>query len=161
MKTALMIHGGGHLTLSRRAIRPAQTKFLLKNGILPVSLDYRLAPHVNVVDGSMADVRDACVWARTELPELMALGGLAVDPTKLVVVGWSTGGTLAMTTSWTVPELGHEPPLAVLSFYCPVDYDPDGECFGPLFLFQNHLPPYIPEHLLLLRVACDQEYTKV
>ncbi|PSR83579.1 hypothetical protein BD289DRAFT_467698 [Coniella lustricola] len=134
MPVALMIHGGGHLTLSRRAVRPAQTKFLLKNGILPVSLDYRLAPHVNVVDGSMADVRDACVWARTELPELMALKGHAVDPTKLVVVGWSTGGTLAMTTSWTLAELGHEPPLAVLSFYCPVDYNPD----APILMGDEH-----------------------
>ncbi|KAF7554686.1 hypothetical protein G7Z17_g2695 [Cylindrodendrum hubeiense] len=131
MPIALMIHGGGHLTLSRRAVRPAQTRFLLENGIFPVSLDYRLAPHVNVLDGSMTDVRDACVWARSDLPKIMALKGIVIDPTKLVVIGWSTGGTLAMTTSWTLPELGHRPPLAVLSFYCPVDYNPDGELLSP------------------------------
>lgn len=122
-----MIHGGGHLTLSRRAIRPAQTRHLLEMGLFPVSIDYRLAPHVNVLDGSMADVRDACVWARRDLPKMMALKGITIDPTKLVVIGWSTGGTLAMTTSWTLPELGHSAPLAVLAFYCPVEYRPDGK----------------------------------
>lgn len=122
-----MVHGGGHLTLSRRAVRPEQTKFLLANGILPVSVDYRMAPHINVVDGSMTDVRDACVWARRDLPEILGRRhGLILDPTKLVVVGWSTGGTLALTTSWTLPALEQNPPLAVLSFYCPVDYNPDG-----------------------------------
>lgn len=124
-----MIHGGGHLTLSRRAVRPAQTAFLLQNGLLPVSVDYRLAPHVNVLDGSMTDTRDACIWARRDLPKIMALKGITLDPTKLVVIGWSTGGTLAMTTSWTLQDVGHSPPLAVLSFYCPVEYDPDGEKF--------------------------------
>ncbi|CAN8103581.1 unnamed protein product [Discula destructiva] len=126
MPIAVMIHGGGHLTLSRRAVRPDQTKFLLSLGILPISIDYRMAPHINVLDGSMTDARDACIWAKRELPEILARKhGLTVDPTKLVVVGWSTGGTLAMTTSWTLPGLGVEPPLAVLSFYCPVDYNPD------------------------------------
>ncbi|KAF7562621.1 hypothetical protein G7046_g1520 [Stylonectria norvegica] len=134
MPIALMIHGGGHLTLSRRAVRPAQTKFLLDNGIFPVSLDYRLAPQVNVLEGSMTDVRDACIWARNDLPKIMALRGLTIDATKLVVIGWSTGGTLAMTTSWTLPELGLSPPLAILSFYCPVEYNPD----APVTMGQEH-----------------------
>lgn len=121
-----MIHGGGHLTLSRRAVRPAQTKFLLANGILPVSLDYRLCPQVNVVEGAMTDVRDACKWAQRELPKIMASKGVEIDPSKYVVVGWSTGGTLAMTTSWTLPSAGITPPAAILSFYCPVNYDPSG-----------------------------------
>ncbi|KAH7305897.1 putative polyketide synthase [Stachybotrys elegans] len=125
MPIALMIHGGGHLTLSRRAVRPPQTSYLLANGILPVSIDYRLAPHVNVVDGSMADTRDACVWLQKDLPELMAAKGIIVDPSKYVVIGFSTGGTLALTTAWTTAEANVTPPRAILSFYCPVEYDPD------------------------------------
>ncbi|KAH7118688.1 polyketide synthase [Dactylonectria estremocensis] len=136
MPIALMIHGGGHLTLSRRAVRPAQTAFLLQNGLFPVSVDYRLAPHVNVLDGSMTDTRDACIWARRDLPKIMALKGITLDPTKLVVIGWSTGGTLAMTTSWTLQDFGHSPPLAVLSFYCPVEYDPD----APITMGHDHPP---------------------
>ncbi|OTA01506.1 PKS protein [Trichoderma parareesei] len=127
MPIALMIHGGGHLTLSRKAIRPSQTSFLLANGLLPISLDYRLCPHVNVIDGPMADVRDAYAWARKEVPLLLREAGMCVDGSKIVVIGWSTGGHLAMTTAWTAPAAGLPPPLAILAFYCPTHYDPSDD----------------------------------
>jgi acetyl esterase/lipase len=114
------------MTLSRRAVRPTQTNFLLANGIFPISLDYRLCPQVNVLDGPVTDVRDAFAWAQKDVPGMMTLRGIDVDPTKIVVIGWSTGGTLAMTTSWTTPQIGLSPPLAVLSFYCPTNYNPEG-----------------------------------
>jgi hypothetical protein len=34
-----MIHGGGHIMLSRKDIRAKQTQLLLENGLLPVSID--------------------------------------------------------------------------------------------------------------------------
>ncbi|KAK6857989.1 hypothetical protein PG995_005688 [Apiospora arundinis] len=129
-----MIHGGGHLTLSRRAVRPRQTKFLLANGILPVSLDYRLCPQVNVLDGAMTDVRDACIWAHEELPQLMRSRGITVDTSRYLVIGWSTGGTLAMTTAWTMRQAGLCGPTAILAFYCPVEYDPK----EPMNMGQDH-----------------------
>ncbi|KAK8054757.1 hypothetical protein PG994_009824 [Apiospora phragmitis] len=137
MCIALMIHGGGHLTLSRRAVRPRQTKLLLANGILPVSLDYRLCPQVNVLDGPMRDVRDACIWAQKVLPDIMEPKGIAIDRSRYVVVGWSTGGTLAMTTSWTAQQAGLCAPTAILAFYCPVEYDPKG-------YHLSYLPPKTP-----------------
>lgn len=129
-----MIHGGGHLTLSRRAVRPTQTKYLLSQGILPVSIDYRLCPQVNVIDGPVADTRDACEWAQRDLPKIMASRDIEVDASKLIVIGWSTGGTLAMTTAWTLPSAGLPPPVAILSFYCPVNYDPE----APIQMGQEH-----------------------
>lgn len=122
MPIALMIHGGGYMMLSRRAIRPAQTGYLLAHGVLPVSLDYRLCPEVNIADGAMTDARDAVVWARTTLPGLMADRRIAIDPTRIVIVGWSTGGHLAMSTAWTLQSIGEPPPRAILSFYAPVDF---------------------------------------
>ena len=121
-----MIHGGGHMTLSRKAVRPAQTSFLLTKGILPISIDYRLCPLVNIIDGPMTDVRDAYTWAQQDLPRILK-GKLKVDPTKVVVIGWSTGGHLAMTTSWTTRAASLTPPLAILSFYCPTNYDPSSK----------------------------------
>ena len=129
-----MIHGGGHLTLSRRAVRPTQTKYLLSQGILPVSIDYRLCPQVNVIDGPVADTRDACEWAQRDLPKIMASRNIEVDASKLIVIGWSTGGTLAMTTAWTLPSAGLPPPVAILSFYCPVNYDPE----APIQMGEEH-----------------------
>ncbi|KAK5991527.1 Non-reducing polyketide synthase ascC [Cladobotryum mycophilum] len=152
MPVALMIHGGGHMTLSRKAVRPPQTNFLLANGIFPVSLDYRLCPQVNVLDGPMTDVRDACAWVQKDLAQIMASRGITIDPSKYVVIGWSTGGTLAMTTSWTVPQAGLTPPLAVLSFYCPVEYNPEepitmGKEYPPRSMALSKIRDALPSEL--------------
>ncbi|KXX79217.1 Conidial yellow pigment biosynthesis polyketide synthase [Madurella mycetomatis] len=123
MPIALMIHGGGYMTLSRRAIRPAQTRHLLANGFLPVSIDYRLCPEVDMIKGPVADVCSAYAWAKTRLPALAASLGFKVDATKVVAVGWSSGGHLAMSLGWTAREAGIEPPSAILSFYAPYDFE--------------------------------------
>lgn len=114
------------MTLSRKAIRPIQTQYLLANGLLPVSIDYRLCPEVGLVEGPMADVRDAYQWTRTVLPRIATQHGLTVDPDKVVIVGWSTGGQLAMSIGWTTKMAGIRPPTAVLSFYAPVDFESGG-----------------------------------
>lgn len=123
MPVALMIHGGGHMTLSRKAVRPAQTSFLLAHGILPVSIDYRLCPEVTILDGPIADTRDALKWIKTDLPVLARARGIVVDTERIVAIGWSSGGHLAMTTAWTSFEAGISPPKAILSFYGPTDFE--------------------------------------
>ncbi|GME26008.1 BcPKS16, polyketide synthase [Neofusicoccum parvum] len=123
MPVALLLHGGGHMTLSRKAIRPAQVSFLLANHVIPVSFDYRLCPEINLIDGPITDVRDAYAWCRTELPRIIGRRGVLVDPDRVVVVGWSSGGHLAMSTAWTAAETGLPPPKAVLSFYGPTDFE--------------------------------------
>ena len=123
MLSALMIHGGGHVMLSRKDVRTEQTHHLLGNGILPVSIDYRLCPEVNVIDGPMTDVCEALQWAQTTLPGMdLKYPGLKIDGEKVMVVGWSTGGTLAMSLAWSSLERGIRPPEAILAFYCPTDY---------------------------------------
>lgn len=122
-----MVHGGGHMTLSRKAVRPAQTSVLLANNILPISLDYRLCPEVDLISGPMADVCDAYSWAQTTLQGLMDRRGIKIDSTKIVIVGWSTGGHLAMTTAWTTKEIGLKPPCAILAFYSPTDFESGGK----------------------------------
>lgn len=124
---ALMIHGGAYMTLSRKAIRPAQTSFLLSNGILPISIDHRLCPEIDLIDGAMTDIRDAVGWATKNIPELLIPESVTVDPQRVVVIGWSTGGHLAMTTSWTTVARGLLPPCAILSFYGPSDFESDGK----------------------------------
>ena len=123
---ALMIHGGGHMTLSRKAVRPFQTAFLLMHNILPVSIDYRLCPEINLIDGPITDVRDAYSWLKSDLPALVEERGIIVDMKKIIVIGWSTGGHLAMTTAWTSGELGLNPPASILSFYGPTDFESGG-----------------------------------
>ena len=119
------------MTLSRKAIRPRQTTFLLAHGLLPVSLDYRLCPEVNLIEGPMTDVRDALSWAQTRLKFLKPVENINIDASKIVMIGWSTGGHLAMSTAWTGPAAGIEPPLAILSFYAPIDFESGGLCSFP------------------------------
>lgn len=127
-RAALMIHGGGHVTLSRRAVRPAQTRCLLELGILPVSIDYRLCPEVNLVDRPIQEVCDAMKWVQTALPQVLSWQAhVQVDPTRVVAIGWSTGGHLAMALAWTAREAGIKPPSAVLSFYAPTDFESGGK----------------------------------
>jgi acetyl esterase/lipase len=118
-----MIHGGGHVMLSRKDIRPKQTKLLHEKGFLPVSVDYRLCPEINILDGPMTDVCDALSWVRSDLAQLVKRYGFTVDHKNVVIVGWSTGGHLAMTLAWTTKLRGVEPPQAILAFYCPTDYE--------------------------------------
>ena len=119
-----MIHGGAHVIFTRKDVRDDQTQMLLQAGFLPVSVDYRLCPEISLSDGPMRDVGDALYWARKVLPTL-ALGrpDIRPDGERVVAVGWSSGGQLAMSLGWTAPSLGIRPPDAVLAFYCPTDYE--------------------------------------
>ena len=132
LPVALMIHGGSHILFSRKDIRPAQTQLLLERGFLPVSLDHRLCPEVKLAEGPMVDVCDALDWVRNTLPRLkLQCPRLQVDGERVVAVGWSSGGQLAMSLAWTAPQKGLRPPEAILAFYCPTDYE--DECkFPPL-----------------------------
>ncbi|KAL6720906.1 hypothetical protein ACLMJK_000005 [Lecanora helva] len=127
MPVALMIHGGGHMTLSRKAIRPFQTAYLLANNVLPISIDYRLCPEVSLIEGPMQDVCDAYRWVREgglqAAVNSVSDFRLHVDGEKVVVLGWSTGGHLAMTTAWTSKEASLPPPAAILGFYSPTDFE--------------------------------------
>ena len=97
-----MIHGGGHVMLSRRDVRPKQTQLLIGNGRLPVSIDYRLCPEVNIVEGPMTDVCDGLQWVRNTLPQMnLKYPDLKIDGENVIVVSWSTGGTLAMSLAWS------------------------------------------------------------
>jgi dienelactone hydrolase len=79
----------------------------------------------------MRDVRDAFVWARTQLSSLKlhASPYLQIDNSRVAVVGWSTGGTLALTLGWT-PDV--KAPDAILSFYCPTDYEDPCKCYAAI-----------------------------
>lgn len=110
--------------LSRRDIRPKQTSILIDAGFLPVSIDYRLCPELSLLEGPMKDVCDALKWARNTLPQLqLQRNDIKIDGEKVVAIGWSTGGHLALTLGWTATTAGIQAPQATLSFYCPTDYE--------------------------------------
>jgi acetyl esterase/lipase len=120
----LMIHGGGHVMLSRRDVRPRQTQLLLDHGVLPVAVDYRLCPETTLLEGPLVDAHRAYAWARCVLPTLnLTSTSVRLDASRVVVIGWSTGGTVAMSLAWTSVPQGLPAPDAILVFYCPTDYE--------------------------------------
>jgi acetyl esterase/lipase/acyl carrier protein len=126
LPVALMIHGGGHVMLSRADVRPEQTKLLVDRGFIAVSIDYRLCPETTLTEGPMEDVADALQWARTVLPEMKLKQGsdaIRADGSMVAAIGWSTGGFLALSLGWTSLSRNIEPPNAILAFYSPCDYE--------------------------------------
>ncbi|KAJ3499095.1 hypothetical protein NLG97_g618 [Lecanicillium saksenae] len=124
LPVALMIHGGGHVMLSRHDTRPHQTARLLQDGFLPITVDYRLCPEVPIKEGPMTDVVDALSWARNILPAMkLKRSDVRADGNQVVAIGWSTGGTLVMSLGFNCLARGVRPPEASLVFYCPIDYE--------------------------------------
>lgn len=74
------------------------------------------------------DCCDALEWARKTLPSLDLTGPkVTIDPSKLLALGWSSGGQLAMTLGYTARARGIKPPDAILPFYSPSDLEDDCE----------------------------------
>ncbi|CAN9179705.1 unnamed protein product [Alternaria sp. RS040] len=144
----LMIHGGGHVMLSRKDVRPRQTQLLLDHGVLPVAIDYRLCPETTLLEGPLVDALDAYAWARCVLPTLnLSSTSIRLDASRVVVVGWSTGGTVAMSLAWTSVPRGLPAPDAILVFYCPTDYEDE---FWARPNVPDHTNAYVEERFDLL-----------
>ena len=104
-------------------------------GFVVVTADYSLCPQVSLYDGAHRDAKDAYRWCKETLPGLLAKEGVAINPAKLVVVGYSAGGTLSLVlvrrrffaldlrvTAKLTGFQGAEPdpPVAVVNFYSPM-----------------------------------------
>lgn len=113
--------------LTRKDVHIKQIKTLLDRGFLPISVDYRLCPEVNLSQGPMTDACDALAWARSQLPHLdRARPDIQPDSDRVAAMGWSSGGQLAMTLAYTAPARGLQAPDAILAFYCPSNFE--AEC---------------------------------
>nr|WBO01276.1 putative type I non-reducing polyketide synthase [Cladonia uncialis] len=121
---ALLIHGGGHFLFGRKDVPMKHIRTLIERGFLPISTDYRLCPETNLFEGPMTDCCDALKWATETLPTL-PLSGPTVrpDPTKVVSLGWSSGGQLAMSLGYTAPVKGIKAPDAIFALYPPSDME--------------------------------------
>lgn len=115
------------MLFTRHDVGKRQISLLIEKGFLPVSVEYRLCPEVNLIDGPMHDAREAVRWAREKLPRISFDHPVRADGSGVAVVGWSTGGHLAMSTAFTCLANNIQAPEAVLTFYCPSDYESECE----------------------------------
>ncbi|KAI8819753.1 Alpha/Beta hydrolase protein [Fimicolochytrium jonesii] len=112
---AVVFHQGGFILGSKNLIPKAQIRSLTNLGFVVVVANYRLCPQVSVYDGPFEDAKDALEWIRNDVNRLLSENSErapTVDPTRVVSIGYSAGGTLALLLG----TLAH-PVRAVLDFY--------------------------------------------
>ena len=94
---AIASHGGAWCAGWKELIPSGQIEWLIKNGFVVVAYNYRLCPNVSLMEGPIGDTRVVYHWSRNTLPRLMKRDtGLDVDGERIVALGGSAGGTLAM-----------------------------------------------------------------
>ncbi len=106
LPAVVFIHGGALLWGSRRDIQPALVELLNLHGYAVISIDYRLTPTTKLPE-ILKDVEDAINWVKDGCG-----GSVAIDPSKIVVMGGSAGGYLALSSGIFTSK-----PSAIVSFY--------------------------------------------
>jgi acetyl esterase/lipase len=109
------IHGGALIVGSRRGIPTRLRRFCQEQGAILVSLDYRLAPEVQV-PAILEDIKDAFTWIREQGPKLFQ-----ADPRRILVSGGSAGGYLTLMTGIHIKPA----PRALVAYWGYGDVDGD------------------------------------
>ncbi len=106
----IVIHGGGWRSSDRKEL-PKLNQYLAARGYLVASIDYRLAPRARF-PAALEDVKAAVAYLKTHAAEF------GLDPTRLVLLGRSAGGELALLAAYTADD----PDIrGVVAFYAPAD----------------------------------------
>lgn len=84
---------------------------LLDLGFIVVSANYRLCPTITLYEGPVEDSLDAYEWVRLSLPGLLEKEGVSADGSRIVVLGHSCGGTLALLTVFTAAKSNEPSPV--------------------------------------------------
>lgn len=99
----------------------------LSRGWITVSLEHRLCPQVNILEGPITDCRDALAWVydddglNAELSKNEPTSGFTVDKDRVMAFGTSSGGAIALAlvsfpsphppTVFVKPQTPHPPYL--------------------------------------------------
>ncbi|OMP88869.1 hypothetical protein BK809_0005590 [Diplodia seriata] len=114
----LAIHGGAFILGHSDMVNKDQIQDCLERGWIVLSLEHRLCPQVDILEGPITDCRDALAWVYnggldSELAGNPSTAAFAVDTDRVVAFGTSSGGAIALAMGYSVPR----PPLAILDFY--------------------------------------------
>lgn len=120
---------------------------LVSQGHVVLDIDYTLAPSSDV-PGMVQDVKRAIIWLKRNGPEQ------GVDPRRIVLMGGSAGGHLALLAAYTPNDPALQPDAStvdttvagVISFYGPADfremYEKTEEMRGRLARRRQRIRPY-------------------
>lgn len=97
LPVALYIPGGGWVSVNRGDYSRPLFHELLSYNFVICCMDYRLLPETPFAELTK-DLTDVETWVRNVLPAEMEMIGKKVDGNKVVVLGGSAGGHLALLT---------------------------------------------------------------
>ncbi|MEP6809058.1 MAG: alpha/beta fold hydrolase [Chthoniobacterales bacterium] len=106
----LMIHGGSW-NGGNKAQLPALNRYLARQHYAVASIDYRLAPAARF-PAPVEDVFEAINFLKTNAATLR------LDPTRIVLIGRSAGGQIALSAAYAEKEPAIR---GVVAFYAPAD----------------------------------------
>jgi acetyl esterase/lipase len=96
----LMLHGGGFVVGDASMNNRDQIENCLARGWIVLSLEYRLCPGSNVLEGPMTDVKDALCWVqegRFGQALKQSRNDMEPDVDRVMACGTSAGGHLALS----------------------------------------------------------------
>jgi acetyl esterase/lipase len=106
----IIVHGGGWDSGDRKQI-PQFNHWLAQRGFAVAAMSYRLAPRF-VWPAQRDDLLAAMAWLKSRATEL------GIDPRRLVLLGRSAGGQIALATAYTA----NDPAIrGVIALYTPSD----------------------------------------
>ena len=106
----VVVHGGAWVR-GNRSDFPDWNRYLAARGYAIADVDYRLAP-AHRFPAAIEDIHAAIDFLRGEA------GELGLDPDRIVLLGRSAGGHLALTAAY---RAGERPIAGVIGFYAPTD----------------------------------------
>lgn len=125
-RAAVVVVHGGSWSAGERSDYPLWNEWLAREGYAVFDVDYRLAPQPNWRTAT-GDVKCAVGWVKANA------GRFSVDPARIVLLGRSAGGHLALLAAYSTQEEEEEAALppscdapvagvrAVVSLYAPTD----------------------------------------
>lgn len=121
-RAAVVVVHGGSWSAGERSDYPLWNEWLARQGYAVFDIDYRLAPQPNWQTAT-GDVKCAVGWIKANAERF------AVDPSRVVLLGRSAGGHLALLVAYSTNEPALAPSCAapdasvraVVSLYAPTD----------------------------------------
>ncbi|KAF9885313.1 hypothetical protein FE257_013030 [Aspergillus nanangensis] len=112
----IYFHGGNWVLGHKDMLSRHYIQELLALGFgAVVSPNYRLGPTISAQEGPIQNAKDSYLWAQTILPTLLVQdANVHLDGSKIVTLGHSAGGTLALLMA-SLPQK----PLAILDIFGP------------------------------------------
>lgn len=96
----IMCHGGGFIVGWSRMNNADTIENCLERGWIVLSIEYRLCPGVDLLEGPMTDARDVLHWVQTGgLATALEKASISIrpDPERVMAMGASAGGHLTLS----------------------------------------------------------------